>query len=227
LQKQWVIPPQQNPDFVAHMEDVLEVYQFPYHPRCPQLCLDEQLVELERETREPQPMRPGQVPRCDYEYQPAGTAVNFLVVEPLTGWRQVVVRERKTARDWAEVVRELLEVDFPQAEKIVLVCDNLNTHKIASLYQAFPAEEAARLRRRLEIHYTPKHGSWLNIAEIELSAMTRQCLKRRIPDLETLRREVTHWYQDRNERRQGVKWQFTSEQARIKLAHLYPVFQLE
>lgn len=222
-----MIPPKQNAEFVAQMEDVVEVYQLPYNPRVPQLCLDEQLVELARETRTPLPMEPGQAQRYDYEYQPAGTAVNFLAVEPLTGWRKVVVRERKTALDWAEVVRELLEVDFPQAETIVLVCDNLNTHKIASLYQAFPAEEAARLRRRLEIHYTPKHGSWLNIAEIELSAMTRQCLDRRIPDLETLRREVTHWYQDRNERQIGVKWQFTSEQARIKLAHLYPVFQLE
>lgn len=186
--------------------------------------MDEQPTQLIKETRMPLPALPGNAPRYDYEYERNGTAVHFLFTEPLTGWRKVKVRARRTRVDWAYEIKELLDVDYPDVEKVILVCDNLNTHTIASLYEAFEPAEAHRLATRLEIHHTPKHGSWLNIAEIELSILSGQCLDRRIPDLETLRAETKAWEQARNETQKTVDWRFTTEDARIKLKRLYPQF---
>jgi hypothetical protein len=221
-----VIPPEEDSDFVAHMEDVLDVYRRPYDPQLPVVCMDEQPTQLIKETRSKVPAAPGRPERVDHEYERAGTAVNFMFTEPLAGWRKVNVRERKTKLDWAEEVRELLEVDYPNANKVVLVCDNLNTHTIGSFYEAFPPAQARRLARRLEIHYTPKHGSWLNIAEAELSVFTRQCLDRRIPAIAALRAQAQHWYRERNATQKGVDWQFTTDDARIKLHRLYPQIQM-
>ena len=220
-----MIPPKQNSDFVAHMEDVLDVYKRPHDLRAPVVCMDEQPTQLLKETRRKVPAAPGRPERVDYEYERAGTAVSFLFTEPLGGWRKVNVRERRTKLDWAREIRELLDVDYPQAEKVVLVCDNLNTHKIGSLCEAFAPAEARRLVERLEVHYTPKHGSWLNIAEVELSVFTGQCLDRRVPDLATLRSEARHWYRERNLMQKGVDWHFTTPDARIKLKRLYPQIQ--
>ena len=220
-----MIPPKYNAAFVPKMEDVLELYCLPYDPRIPVVNMDEQPVQLVKETRRPIPVQPGQPRRYDYEYERAGTANIFMFVEPLGAWRKPNVRERKTSVDWAREVKELLDVDYPQAQKVRLVCDNLNTHKIASLYEAFPPEEARRLAKRLEIHYTPKHGSWLNIAEIELSVLTEQSLDRRIPDVETLTNETKAWQQDRDGNQKGVDWRFTTHDARIKLNHLYPQYK--
>lgn len=225
LRKCWVIPPQQNAAFVACMEDVLDLYQQPHDPDRPLVCMDEQPVQLTKEILTPLPPEPGQPFRYDYQYERAGTTNNFMFVAPLLGWRKVNVRDTKTRGDWAHEIKELLEVDFPDVKCVRLVCDNLNTHDIASLYQTFDAETARRLARRLEIHYTPKHGSWLNIAESELSTLTRQCLARRIPDADFLRREVTAWYDDRNQQQKLVDWQFTTTDARTKLKRLYPQFQ--
>lgn len=186
--------------------------------------MDEQPTQLIQETREPLPVEPGESKRYDYEYKRNGTAVNFMFSEPLAGWRKVNAREHRTAVDWAQEIQELLDVDYPDAEKVVLVCDNLNTHKVASFYEAFEPEEALRLANRLEIHYTPKHGSWLNVAEIELSILTKQSLDRRIPDLETLKSETKAWERDRNVRHRHVTWRFTTDDARIKLKRLYPQF---
>lgn len=222
MKQQYVIPPQQSAEFVAHMEDVLEVYHRPYDPARPVICMDEQPVQLIKETRVPLPAAPGRPAAVDYEYERNGTANIFMFTEPLAGWRRASVRERKTAIDWAHEVRRLLEEDCATAEKVVLVCDNLNTHAVASLYEAFPPETARRLVERLEIHYTPKHGSWLNIAENELSVLTRQCLDRRLPDQETLRCETTAWHTNRNASGKGVDWQFTTHDARIRLRRLYP-----
>jgi hypothetical protein len=222
-----VIPPEQNAAFVANMEDVLEVYQRPYDPDRPVVCLDEQPTQLVGETRTPIPAEPGQAQRYDYEYERIGTANNFMITEPLAGWRKVNVRETKTAIDLAHEIRELLDVDYPNAEQVVLVWDNLNTHAPASLYKAFAPEEARRLLERLEIHYTPKHGSWLDIAEIELSVFTKQCLDRRIDDIDTLRREAKAWADRRNAEQTGVDWQFTSADARTKLKRLYPEIKVE
>jgi transposase len=224
--KQWVIPPQANAAFVCAMEDVLEVYTRPYDPRRPQVCLDETSTQLVAETREPIPAAPGQSARVDYEYERQGTANLFMVFEPLAGQRQVKVTERRTAIDFAQVIQELVDVQYPQAEKIVLVMDNLNTHKPASLYEAFAPAEARRLMERLEIHYTPKHGSWLNMAETELSVLARQCLDRRIPDSTTLTQEVAAWERQRNTAKCRVDWRFTTHDARIKLKRLYPSIQL-
>lgn len=210
---------------MACMEDVLDLYQQPHDPLRPLVAMDEQPVQLVKETRIPLPLEPGRPLRYDYEYERAGTTNNFLFIAPLMGWRKVNVRDTKTRADWAHEIRELLDVDFPHAHVVRLLCDNLNTHNIASLYETFHAEEARRLARRLEIHYTPKHGSWLNIAESELSILTKQCLDRRIPDAEFLRREVTAWYGDRNQHHKRVDWQFTTDDARIKLKRLYPQFQ--
>lgn len=207
------------------MEDVLEVYHRPYDEARPLVCLDESSKQLIGETVQPLPPEPGQPPRFDYEYVRNGTANLFMLTMPLLGWRSVHVTERRTARDFAEVVRWLVEEACEGAEKVVLVMDNLNTHKVASLYEAFPPEQARRLAERLEIHHTPKHGSWLNMAEIELSVLSRQCLDRRIESSEVLRREIAAWEEDRNEREVGVKWQFTTAEARIKLRRLYPVTQ--
>jgi hypothetical protein len=222
LRQQYVIPPQQNADFVAHMEDVLEIYHQPYNPKYPVVCMDEQPVQLVKETRLPLPATPGHPESVDYEYERNGTANIFLFTEPLAGWRKAVVTERRTAVDWAHEIQHLLDEDYAESEKVILVCDQLNTHKVASLYKAFKPVTARRLAERLEIHHTPKHGSWLNIAENELSALTRQCLDRRIPDRETLERETTAWYSERNQAQKSVDWQFTTTDARIRLKRLYP-----
>ncbi len=225
LREQWVIPPDQNAAFVACMEDVLDLYCQPYDPRVPIVNMDEQPVQLVKETRQPLPPAPGQPERIDYEYERNGTTNLFLFVEALAGWRTLSVRERKTAVDWAHEVRRLLTERHPKAKKVILICDNLNTHGIGSLYEAFPPEEARRLAQRLEIHYTPKHGSWLNIAECELSVFTRQHLSQRIPDAATLARLADTWQSDRNARHLEVHWRFTTEKARIKLHRLYPQYQ--
>jgi hypothetical protein len=222
-----VIPPEQNAEFVAHMEDVLEVYHRPYDPKRPVVCLDEQPTQLVGETRQPIAVQPGQPARYDYEYERLGSATNFMITEPLAGWRKVNVRKTKTAIDLAHEIKELLDVDYPDAETVVLVWDNLNTHTPASLYKAFEPAEARRLLERLEIHYTPKHGSWLDVAEIELSVFTKQCLARRIDNIDTLRREAKAWADARNAAQTGVDWRFTNEQARIKLKHLYPQVTLK
>jgi DDE superfamily endonuclease len=208
------------------MEDVLQVYKRPYDPEFPVICMDEQPIQLHRETRIALPLKPGRPLRFDYEYERNGTANNFMFTEPLGGWRKVKVRARKTKRDWAEEIRELLDKDYPHAQRVVLVMDNLNTHTPGTFYEAFEPSEARRLLNRLEIHHTPKHGSWLNIAEIELSVFTRQCLCRRMPDLETLRQEAVAWYCERNARQKSVDWHFTTEDARIKLKRLYPQTQM-
>jgi hypothetical protein len=217
-----VIPPKQNAEFVAAMEDVLEVYQRPRDPQRPLVCLDEQSKQLIKETRTPIPAAPGRVERCDYEYERNGTANLFMTFAPLEGWRHVQVTDRRTKTDFAEVIRQLVDVHFPDAEKIVVVMDNLNTHKPASLYEAFPPAEARRLIEKLEIHYTPKHGSWLDMAETELSILTKQCLDRRIPDSATLVREIAAWEAPRNATRAKIDWQFTTGTARVKLKRLYP-----
>jgi transposase len=208
------------------MEDVLEVYTRPYDPQRPQVCLDETSKQLVADTRVPIPAAPGQLERIDYEYERQGTANLFMVFEPLAGQRRVKVTERRTAIDFAHVIQELVEEQYPQAEKLVLVMDNLNTHKLASLYEAFAPAEARRLTERLEIHYTPKHGSWLNMAETELSVLATQCLDRRIPDSTTLHQEVAAWEQRRNQAKCTVDWRFTTQEARIKLKRLYPSIQL-
>lgn len=208
------------------MEDVLNIYQKIYDPKIPVVCMDEQPIQLVKEMRVPLPSGPGKPQRYDYQYERNETAVNFMFTEPLDCWRKVSVREHKTMIDWAEEIKELLDVDYPNVEKVILVCDNLNTHKIASLYEAFQPQEAWRLAKRLEIHFTPKHGSWLNVAEIELSVFTQQCLNRRIPDIVTLKREATPWYRERNSNQKAVDWQFRTDDARIKLKRLYPQIQM-
>jgi len=220
-----VIPPTQNAEFVAFMEDILDTYERHYDTRFPVVCMDEQPVQLIGERRIALSVERGQPEKYDYEYRRNGTAVNFIFTEPLACWRKVDIRQSKTMIDWAQEIRTLLDVEYPQAEKVILICDNLNTHKIASLYEAFLPQEAKRLRDRLEIHYTPKHGSWLNIAEIELSLLTRQCLDRRLPDIPALQQQAHAWYEKRNTKQKSVDWQFTSEDARIKLKSLYPQFE--
>jgi hypothetical protein len=217
-----VIPPGQNADFVAHMEDVLDVYERPFDAAYPMVCMDEQPTQLIEETRVPLPAEPGQAGRYDYEYRRNGTANHFMFFQPLGNWRRVSVREQKTAKDWAQEMATLLDEDFPEAEKIILVCDNLNTHKIASFYETFPPEQARDYAKRLEIHYTPKHGSWLDAAEIELSILTKQCLGRRIPNIETLRQEIAAWQRDRNASDKGLDWQYPPPEPRPKPTRLYP-----
>ncbi|GHO87583.1 hypothetical protein KSZ_55890 [Dictyobacter formicarum] len=204
------------------MEDVLEVYTRPYDPRFPQVCMDESAKQLLQDKREPLPMQPGQPERVDYTFEAAGMRKIFLACEPLAGKRFVNVTERRTSEDWAQFIRELVDVEYPDAEKIVLVMDNLSTHTPSALYQTFPPTEARRILRTLEIHDTPVHGSWLNMAEIELSALARQCLSRRIGTQEELEREVHAWQQNRNEEAITVNWRFTTADARIKLKRLYP-----
>jgi hypothetical protein len=220
-----VIPPKSDAAFVAAMEDVLEVYHRPYDELRPLVCLDEASKQLVGEVIEPIPAAPGRPERYDYEYTRNGTANLFMISEPLLGWRAVKVTDRRTALDFAEVVRWLVEEIHEEAEKVVLVMDNLNTHKVASLYEAFPPEQARRIAEKLEIHHTPKHGSWLNMAEIELSVLGGQCLDRRIESRADLEREVSAWEEERNERQVGVRWQFTAADARIKLHRLYPAIQ--
>jgi len=207
------------------MENVLDLYQQPYDPQYPVINMDEKPLQLIKETRQPLPAKPGKPLRYDYEYERVGTANVFLCTEPLTGWRTVDVREQRTRVDWAHQIKSLLDDHYPTAEKVRVICDNLNTHKVASLYEAFEPAEARRLARRLELHHTPKHGSWLNIAEIELSVLSKQCLNRRIAELETLRHETKAWERERNAQQTGVDWQFTTEDARIRLKRLYPQYQ--
>jgi hypothetical protein len=204
------------------MEDVLQVYKLPYEPEYPQVCLDETSKQLIAEVQAPLPCRPGRPYRYESHYQREGVCQLFLWYEPLTGRRQVAVRDHKGALDWAAVIAELLEVHYPQAKKVRLVLDNLNTHAGGSLYQAFAPEKARALYERLEIHYTPKQGSWLNMAEIELSVLTGQCLNRRIGSKEALVREVAAWERQRNEAKAQIDWRFSTDQARIKLKKLYP-----
>jgi DDE superfamily endonuclease len=204
------------------MEEVLDVYERPYDPRFPQLCLDETSKQLVGEVTAPLPVAPGQPAREDYEYVRNGVANLFLVTEPLQGWRHVTVTDQRTAVDFAHVLRDLIDVQYPEAERLVLVLDNLNTHTPAALYAAFPPAEARRLADKVEWHYTPKHGSWLNIAEIEFSVLARQCLDRRIPDKPLLKGEVAAWAVRRNQEGAAVHWRFTTAEARIRLRHLYP-----
>jgi hypothetical protein len=204
------------------MEDVLAVYHRPYDPTRPVVCMDEKPYQLLGHAREPVPARPGRDAAEDSEYIRRGTCSIFCWVEPLTGWRHVDAQPQRTKTDWAHQVKRLLTVDYPDAVKVVLVMDNLNTHQIGSLYEAFEPGEAFSLAQRLEIHHTPKHGSWLNIAEIELAALTRQCLRRRIDNIDTLNTELAAWQRATNAEQRQVDWQFTTDAARVKLRHLYP-----
>ena len=226
----WCIPPQGSADFVCAMEDVLEVYQC----RCGDnevlvcevlVCLDETSKQQVKETRLLRPARPGAAGSYDYEYERNGVSNLFMLFAPLEGWRRVGVTDRRTKADWAWVVKQLVDEDYPHKERIVLVMDNLNTHHPSSLYEEFEPSEARRIAERLEIHYTPKHGSWLDMAEIEIGVMARQCLDRRIPDQSVLRREVGAWQQQRNRDAIRVNWRFTTSDARIKLKSLYPAIQ--
>jgi len=220
----WCIPPEQNSAFVAAMEDVLAVYERPYDENRPVVCMDEKPCQLLGDIREPLPMKPGAAQREDYEYLRDGTCSIFIFTEPLSGWRHTHAFPRRTKKDWARRIQWLLNEQYPEAEKVVLVMDNLNTHAVSSLYETFSPEEAFRLAGRLEIHFTPKHGSWLNIAEIELSAMAAQCLGgRRIPGIASLNEELAAWHTQRNRSQKGVDWQFTAVDARIKLKRLYPL----
>jgi hypothetical protein len=219
----WVIPPEADGEFVAYMEVVLDTYAEPYDRCHPVLCMDEQPVQLLKETRTPIAATTDHPRRVDYEYERAGTASVFLFCEPLVGWRQVSVRERRTKIDWAWEVAELLRVRYAAAERVILVCDNLNTHTMGAFYEAFDPATARALVRRLEIRHTPKHGSWLNIAENELSAMTRQCMQgRRFATIDELRGETAAWHQKTNDKQRGVDWQFRVDNARTKLKSLYP-----
>jgi hypothetical protein len=221
-QKQWVIPPDANAAFVANMEDVLEVYHRPHDPDYPVLCVDEASQQLISETRVPIKAKPGQPARHDYEYARNGTANIFMMFAPLEGWRPIKVTDRHAAVDLAHLLKDLADIHFANAQKIILVEDNLNPHKPASLYEAFPAVEARRLVERFEWHYTPQHGSWLNIAESELSVLSGQCLDRRIPDKQVLVEEVAAWENRRNQQHVKADWQFTTADARVKLKRLYP-----
>lgn len=219
-----MIAPQASAGFVAAMEDVLEVYRRPHDPQRPMVCLDETTKQMIKETRAPVPPAPGRKARHDYEYERNGVASLFMMFAPLEGWRCVKVADRHAAPDYAHVLKELSDTHFPHATKIVLVQDNLSTHTPASLYAAFPAAEARRLAERFEWHYTPKHGSWLDMAESELAVLATQCLDRRIPDKPTLTAEVAAWQNARNRRCVKADWQFTTDHARIKLKRLYPQF---
>jgi hypothetical protein len=220
--KTWCLPPEADADFVWHMEDVLQVYQLPYDPAYPVVCLDEASKQLIGEVTIPMPAASGRPARIDYEYERKGTCNLFMMCEPLGGWRHVKVTERRTRLDWAECIKELVDVNYPEATKIRLVMDNLNTHSGASLYEAFPPGEARRLLDRLEVHQTPKHGSWLDMAETEISILSRQCLDRRIDDADEIRREVGAWEVERNEKGCKIHWTFTLAAARLKLKKIYP-----
>lgn len=219
----WVIPPKCDAEFTANMEEVLETYEKPYDSKVPVVCMDEQPVQLIKEVKQPIEATLTRPKRVDYEYERAGTATIFMITEPLAGWRDVRVRECKTKVDWANEIANLLEGRYKDCEKIILVCDNLNTHTKGAFYEAFKPERARQLVRRVQFCYTPKHGSWLNIAENELSALTRQCVaKRRIGDIQTLREETAAWSCDVNQSQKGVDWQMKVEDARCKLKSIYP-----
>ena len=220
------MPEGPSAEFVAAMEDVLDVYHRPYDPQRPVVCLDECSKQLIAEVREPLPPKPGHVAKYDSEYERRGTANVFMAVEPLAGKRTVRVTDRRTRVDWAQFVRLLLLTMYPDVAKVILVMDNLNTHSIASLYEAFDPETARSLAARLEIHYTPKHGSWLNMAETELSVLSRQCLDRRIESKELMEKEVSTWEENRNQACSRINWRFTPADARIKLKRLYPSFEM-
>jgi hypothetical protein len=219
----WVIPPEANSEFVANMEEVLETYERPYDASFPIVCMDEQPVQLLKETRKSIPASKKHARRVDYEYERAGTACIFMFTEPLSGWRHVSVRPRRAKVDWALEMEELLRTRFRRSQQVTLVCDNLNTHTKGAFYEAFSPKKARSILKRLTFCYTPKHGSWLNIAENELSSLTRQCLSgRRIPNLKMLREETAAWASSCNRKQRGVDWQFTKEDARRKLKSLYP-----
>jgi DDE superfamily endonuclease len=222
LKERWCLPPEANAEFVWGMEDVLDVYHRPYSSQHPLIGMDESSKQQVSETRQPLPAEPGQPERYDYEDERKGVSNLFRLFAPLDGWRHVRVTDRRTKVDWAHCIKDLLTVHFPDAVHVTIVMDNLNTHHPASLYEAFPPEEAKALLDRCEFHYTPKHGSWLNMAEIEFSALQRQCLDRRIPDQATLRGEVAAWEERRNAQRVKVHWRFTTADARIRLERLYP-----
>lgn len=222
MKKCWKIPPKESAAFVANMEDVLYVYQLPYDAAYPQVCMDESCKQLVGEVQIPIPGKPGCPLRYDDEYVRKGVSEIFIFVEPLTGWRHIEVTERRTKKDWAHQIKNLLDVHYPEAIKVRLVMDNLNTHSVSSLYETFPAVEARRLAEKLEIHYTPKHGSWLNMAEIEFSALSHQCLDRRIENVEILKCEILAWEISRNNKNSKIDWRFTTDDARIKLKKLYP-----
>jgi hypothetical protein len=223
----WVIPPEADAEFVAHMEEVLDTYEKLYNPAVPVICMDEQPVQLLKETRPPIPATTKNAKRVDYEYERAGTATIFMFTEPLAGWREVSVRERKTKIDWATEMARLLEGRYAACEKVILVCDNLNTHTKGAFYEVFEPERARSLVRRIEFCYTPKHGSWLNIAENELSSLTRQCVSgRRFADVPTLREETSAWFTDVNATQRGVDWQMKIDDARTKLKSVYPTIKL-
>ncbi len=209
------------------MEVILDLYQRSYNPDTPLICMDEQPIQLINEVRTPLPAGSNCVERYDYEYKRNGTANVFMFTEPLDGWRKVSIRQRKKKEDWAMEIRSLMTEDYPDVERVILVCDNYNTHTIGALFKAFKPEEAADIMKRLEIHHTPKHGSWLNIAEIELSALTRQCFNgRRIGEIETVRFETKEWVKTRNSNQISVDWQFTAKDARVKLKRLYPQIKM-
>jgi len=222
LKEQWCIPKEKSAEFVCAMEDTLEVYHRRFDPRRPQICFDEGTKQQTKETRLPLPTQPGSIAKYDYEYERNGTSNLFVFFAPLENWRHIKVTDQRTMVDFAYCMRDLVDIHFPEAEQIVLVMDNLNTHKFASLYEAFEPEEARRIIEKLEIHYTPKHGSWLNLAESELGILFTQCLDRRIPDQQTLIDEIAAWQLDRNEHHDKANWQFTTNDARVKLKHLYP-----
>jgi len=224
LKKCWVIPPKENADFVCAMEDILEVYQRIYTKDEVLVCMDETSKQHVKETRIPLTMKASSPEKFDYEYERNGVSNLFMLSAPLEGWRRVKVTDRHTKQDWAQLIKELVDEDFPD-KKVILVMDNLNTHKLGSLYATFEPEEARRIAERLEIHYTPKHGSWLDMAEIEIGVLSRQCLNRRIPDQETLRAEIAAWQESRNQKVTCVNWRFTTEDARVKLKSLYPSTQ--
>lgn len=228
MNEMWCIPPKQNAEFVAHMEDVLEVYSRPYDENKPVVCMDEKPYQLLDESTEPIGMsETNHVKKVDCEYERKGTCSIFMFTEPLGGWREAHALPQRRCEEWAYQMKWLLDEVYPDVEKVVLVMDNLNTHKISSFYKVFSPEEAFRLAKRLEIHYTPKHGSWLDIAEIELSALTLQCLAdRKIPTIEELNKELSAWHTTRNSLQKGVSWQFTTNDARIKLKHLYPIIKM-
>ena len=219
----WVIPPESDCEFVACMENVLDTYALPYTPRVPVLCMDEQPVQLTKETRVPIPATGTHARRVDYEYERAGTACVFMFTEPLAGWREVTVRKRRTKIDWALEIDRLLRGRYANADRVILVGDNLNTHTMGAFYEAFSPEHARNLVRRIEFRYTPKHGSWLNISENELSSLTRQCLKgRRFGTVQALREETAAWSSSSNQKQRTVDWQFSIDDARVKLKSLYP-----
>ena len=223
----WVIPPDADAEFVAHMEDVLETYAKPYNPHVPVLCMDEQPVQLVKDVKARIAATKSKPQRVDYEYERAGVANVFMFTEPLSGWREVAIREQKTKVDWAIAMAELLEGRYAACAKVIVVCDNLNTHTMGAFYEVFAPERARSMVRRIEYHYTPKHGSWLNIAENELSSMTRQCVTgRRIGDIQRLGAETSAWASDVNETQRGVDWQMKIDDARFKLLSVYPKIKL-